>query len=99
MKRAVTVLIVALTVALAATADTIYSRTMDGWSVAWFLLLAGISAIASVATGFALFREFRRRERTTFDQIFGPLFLILPTSLVFFALASSTLCWHFLGWE
>lgn len=100
MSRTIVVLLVAVAISLAATADTVYSRNMDGWSAAWFALLAALAAIVTVIALHSLIQAFRRRElRSTLDQVYWLLLVILPFSTWGFALAVWTLCWHFFGWD
>lgn len=87
-------------VALCATGSAIYSRPMDGLSVAWFITLGSISAVAAIGSVFELVRQFTGSQlRTTLDGFFWLVFLVLPFSVTLCATAAWNLAWYFLGWE
>lgn len=96
MRRTIIVLLAVLAIALAATADAVFSRYMDGWPVACLALVAALAAIVTVVGLRSLIQAFLRRElRSTFDQLYWLLLVILPFSAWVSGAAVVALCWYF----
>lgn len=86
--------------ALAATAEAVYARPMDYWSVAWFFLLTATGAIITFWSVRALVVTFRRSEITSsLDGFVWLVFWIVPFCVSLCAIGIWTLCWYFLSWE
>jgi hypothetical protein len=100
MKRIAAIIFVVVGLALCFTGPAIFSRPMDGLSVAWFVVLGLTSAAASVGAIVALILQYTRFQmRTTLDGFFWIVFVVLPISVTLCASAAWTLGWYFLGWE
>ena len=100
MGRATRLFFALVIVALCATASAIYSRPMDGLSVAWFIILGLISATAAVGSVSELIGQVARSQlRTTLDGFFWVVFVVLPISATLCASAVWTLAWYFLSWD
>ncbi len=98
MTRSAAIIFVLVGLALCCTGSAIYSRPMDGLSVAWFIALGLTSAAAAVGVIVALILQYTRSQmRTSLDGFFWIVFLILPISFALCATAVWTLAWYFLG--
>jgi hypothetical protein len=87
-KRAAIGALIVLTVLMIGMGDLVYSREMDGWSVAWFASVVLISGIVTIVAANTILRAFRQHElRATFDQFYWIMFFILPTSVALFGWA------------
>lgn len=97
--RAYAFLFAALGLLLLATGQAVYSRPMDGLSIAWFICVLLVSATATIVTARTLLRQFRRDNlRSSLDGVFWIVFLVLPICIGLLGTAIWTLCWYFLGW-
>lgn len=100
LQRSGSVAFLLLALTLAATGETIYSRSMDELSVAWFVALLCLSTWGIVALLRTLFgRSGSGHFRETFDSFSWMVFLALPFFLGTLGTAVWTLGWYFLGWE
>ncbi|TPI20142.1 hypothetical protein [Mesorhizobium sp. B4-1-1] len=100
MKRIAAMIFVLVGLALCCTGPAIFSRPIDGISVAWFIVLGLTSAAAAVGAVSALISQYTRFQmRTSLDGFFWIVFLILPIAIGLLATAAWTLAWYFLGLE
>ena len=98
MQRTAAIIFVLVGLALCCTGPAVFSRPMDGLSVAWLIALGLTSAAAAVGAVVALALQYSRSQmRTSLDGFFWIVFFILPISLALCATAVWTLAWYFLG--
>ncbi|MGX9144019.1 hypothetical protein [Mesorhizobium sp. 128a] len=100
MKRIAAMIFVVVWLALCFTGPAIFSRPMDGLSVAWFVVLALTSFAATIGAIAALILQYTHFQmRDTLDGFFWIVFLVLPISVTLCASAVWVLGWYFFGWN